>query len=67
MRKCVNGKMIYLGRITAEEGTADFDHQYWEIVTGKRAEVRTSWAASIAAMREIDKWANFSPRYRKDL
>ncbi len=67
VRKCVNGKMIYLGRITAEEGTADFDHQYWEIVSGKRAEVKTSWTALIAAMRETDKWANFSPRYRKDL
>lgn len=67
VRKCVNGKMIYLGRITAEEGAADFDHQYWEIVSGKRAEVKTSWVALIAAMRETDKWANFSPRYRKDL
>lgn len=59
--------MVYLGRITAEEGTADFDHQYWEILSGKRAEVKTSWKALIAAMRETDKWANFSPRYRKDL
>ena len=67
VRKCVNGKMLYLGRITAQEGTADFDHQYWEIVSGKRAEVKTSWTALIAAMRETDKWANFSPRYRKDL
>ena len=67
VRKGVNGKMIYLGRITAEEGTADFDRQYWEIVSGKRAEVKTSWTALIAAMRETDKWANFSPRYRKDL
>ncbi|WP_107496438.1 tyrosine-type recombinase/integrase [Thalassobius sp. I31.1] len=67
VRKCVNGKMIYLGRITAKEGTAEFDHQYWEIVSGKRAEAKTSWTALIAAMRETDKWANFSPRYRKDL
>jgi len=67
VRKGVNGKMIYLGRITAEEGTADFDRQYWEIMSGKRAEVKTSWTALIAAMRETDKWANFSPRYRKDL
>lgn len=59
--------MIYLGRITAEEGTADFDRQYWEIVSGKRAVAKTSWKALIDAMRETDKWANFSPRYRKDL
>lgn len=67
VRKYVNGKILYLGRITAQEGTADFDHQYWEIVSGKRAEVKTSWTALIAAMRETDKWANFSPRYRQDL
>jgi integrase len=63
----VNGKMIYLGRITAEEGTAAFDQQYWEILSGKKANVKTSWAALIDAMRETDKWANYSARYRGDL
>jgi len=53
--------------ITAEQGTAEFDRQYWEILSGKRAEAKTSWTAIIAAMRESDKWASFSPRYRKDL
>lgn len=67
VRKSVNGKMIYLGRITAEEGTAEFDRQYWEILSGKQASVKTSWAALIEAMRETDKWAGFSPRYRSDL
>lgn len=67
VRKYINGKMVYLGRITAEEGTAEFDEQYWEIVSGKKASAKTSWAALIDAMRETDKWANFSPRYRKDL
>ena len=67
VRKYVNGKMIYLGRIKAEEGTAEFDRQYWEIVSGKEAAAKTSWHALINAMRETDKWANFSPRYRKDL
>ncbi|WP_421906772.1 tyrosine-type recombinase/integrase [Mameliella sp.] len=67
VRKYLNGKMVYLGRITAEEGTAEFDRQYWEIVSGKRAAAKTSWGALIDAMRETDKWANFSPRYRKDL
>ncbi|WP_252731357.1 hypothetical protein [Lentibacter algarum] len=38
VRKIVNGKMIYLGRITAEEGTAEFDRQYWEILSGKKSE-----------------------------
>lgn len=59
--------MVYLGRITAAEGTAEFDRQYWEIMSGKRIEAKTSWTAIITAMRESDKWANFSPRYRKDL
>jgi len=67
VRKYMNGKMIYLGRIEAEEGTAEFDRQYWEIVSGKKAAAKTSWDALIEAMRETDKWANFSPRYRKDL
>lgn len=56
-----------LSRITAEEGTAEFDRQYWEILTGKRAEAQRSWSALIALFRESDKWAGFSPRYRKDL
>jgi hypothetical protein len=53
--------------VDAERETAEFDRQYWEILSGKRAETKTSWKAIIAAMRGSDKWANFSPRYRKDL
>lgn len=53
--------------VQAEAGTAEFDRQYWEILTGRRAEAKRSWMALITAMRETDKWANFSPRYRKDL
>jgi len=60
----IKGKLT---RITSEQGTAEFDRQYWEILSGKRAEAKTSWAAIIAAMRQSDKWTNFSPRYRKDL
>ncbi len=56
-----------LFRITAEEGTAEFDRQYWEILTGKRAEAKRSWSALISLFRESDRWAGFSPRYRKDL
>jgi len=67
VRKCVNGKMIYLGRITAEVGTAAFDHQYWEIVSGKSSVSKTSWALLIDEMMQTDKWANYSPRYRADL
>ena len=67
VRKSVNGKMFYLGRITAEEGSAEFDQQYWEIVSGKKAVAKTSWTALIDALRETDKWPSYSARYRSDL
>lgn len=67
VRKTINGKMVYLGRIEAPEGTAEFDRQYWEIRTGKAAVAKRSWSALIDAYRETDKWAGHSPRYRKDL
>ncbi|PCH74989.1 MAG: integrase [Rhodobacteraceae bacterium] len=53
--------------IKAKEGTADFDRQYWEILTGKRVEAKRSWSALIELFRQTDKWAGFSPRYRSDL
>ncbi|MFA5539005.1 MAG: tyrosine-type recombinase/integrase [Gemmobacter sp.] len=57
----------YLGRITATEGTAELDRQYWEIMTGKRAEAKRSWGAAWDILRQSDRWAEKSPRYRKDL
>ena len=60
----IKGKLT---RITAEQGTAEFDTQYWEILSGKRADAKTSWTALIAEMRQSDKWANFSPRSAKTL
>ncbi len=60
----IKGKLT---RIAAQEGTAEFDREYWEILSGKRAASKTSWGALIDALRETDKWAGFSPRYRKDL
>jgi len=53
--------------IKAQEGTAEFDRLYWEILTGKRAEAKRSWSVLIELFRQSDKWANFSPRYRSDL
>ena len=38
-----------LHRIEAAEGTADFDREYWEILTGKRQAAKTSWRALIEA------------------
>lgn len=60
----IKGKLT---RITAEEGTAEFDRQYWEIMSGKKAAAKTSWSALIKDMKKTDKWADFSNRYRKDL
>ncbi len=59
------GKLLV--RMLAPEGTAAFDAQYWEIMTGKRAEAKRSWAALIELHMQSDKWASASPRYRKDL
>jgi integrase len=53
--------------LTAQEGTAEFDRQYWEIMTGKKADAKRSWSALIALFRQSDKWAGFSPRYRSNL
>ena len=53
--------------ISAAVGTPEFDAQYWEILTGKRAEAKRSWAALIDLHRQSDKWAGLSPRYRQDL
>lgn len=60
-----NPKLLIL--MKAPEGTAEFDAQYWEIMTGKRAEAKRSWAALIDLVRQTDEWADLSPRYRKDL
>ncbi len=57
----------YLHRFTAPEGTAEFDRQYWEVMTGKKAEAKRSWSAAIAILRKSDRWAANSARYRKDL
>jgi integrase len=56
-----------LHRIHASEGTPEFDREYWDILTGRKAEAKQSWRALIVLFRESDKWAAFSPRYRRDL
>lgn len=56
-----------LVRMLHPEGTAEFDAQYWEIMTGKRAEAKRSWGALIEFVMQSDEWADLSPRYRKDL
>lgn len=55
-----------LHRISAPEGTADFDRQYWEILTGKRMQSKTSWAALMDDYRKSDRWTGLKPRTRSD-
>lgn len=55
-----------LFRIHAAEGTADFDREYWEILTGKRMQAKTSWRALIADYRTSDRWTGLKPRTRAD-
>ncbi|MDO5528688.1 MAG: hypothetical protein Q4F71_04720 [Paracoccus sp. (in: a-proteobacteria)] len=58
------GKLI--GRITAPDGTPDFDRQYWEFLTGKKATARTSWKALIEDYRRSDHWIGLKSRTRAD-
>lgn len=52
--------------IKAVEGTPGFDQEYWEILTGKRLESKTSWNALIADYRTSDRWSCLMPRTRAD-
>lgn len=56
----------YLHRFTAPEGTAEFDRQYWEVMSGKRAEARTGWTALIASYRKSDRFTGLKSRTRAD-
>lgn len=53
-------------RIKAAAGTPDFDREYWEILTGRRAAARTSFKALIASYRQSDRWTGLKPRTRAD-
>lgn len=55
-----------LVRIHAAEGTADFDREYWDIMTGKKWAAKTSFAALILDYRESDRWTKLKPRTRAD-
>uniref|UniRef100_A4WSA8 Phage integrase family protein n=1 Tax=Cereibacter sphaeroides (strain ATCC 17025 / ATH 2.4.3) TaxID=349102 RepID=A4WSA8_CERS5 len=57
----------YLHRFTAPEGTEEFDRQYWEVMSGKKQEAKRSWGAAIEVLRQSDRWAAKSLRYRQDL
>lgn len=56
----------YLHRFTAPEGTAEFDRQYWEVMSGKRAEAKTGWAALIKSFRAASRFTGLKYRTRVD-
>jgi hypothetical protein len=53
-------------RIEATAGTPDFDREYWEILSGKRAQAKTSWHALMVDYRQSDRWKGLKPRTRAD-
>ena len=53
-------------RILASVGTSDFDREYWEIVTGKRMQAKTSFCALIDDYRQSDRFTCLKPRTRAD-
>lgn len=53
-------------RIEAAEGTPEFDREYWEILSGKRVQAKTSWNALIDDYRTSDRWTGLKPRTRSD-
>ena len=56
----------YVHRFTAPEGTAEFDRQYWEVMTGKTAAAKTGWTALIASYRRADRFTSLKARTRAD-
>tara|TARA_R110002124_G_scaffold143809_3_gene308627 strand:- start:92 stop:1120 length:1029 start_codon:yes stop_codon:yes gene_type:complete len=55
----------YIGRIFAREGTAEFDREYWDILTGRAVEPRTSWRTLIGSYRNSSRWINLKPNTKK--
>lgn len=53
-------------RMIDPEGTEAFDRQYWEILTGKRMQAKTSWNALMDDYRTSDRWTALKPRTRSD-
>lgn len=52
--------------IKAEAGTPEFDRQYWEIMTGDRQRVKTTWSRLIKDYRTSVRWTKLMPRTRAD-
>jgi integrase-like protein len=53
-------------RIHAEPGTQEYDAEYWQILTGRRASLKTSYKKLIENYRKSDRWTDLAPRTRAD-
>ena len=53
-------------RIDAKEGTPEFDRIYWEILTGRKTQAKTSWNALMDDYLTSDRWNRLKPRTRTD-
>jgi len=53
-------------RITAAAETSEFDRQYWEILSGKRAEASKSWTKLITSYSRSNRWSNLKSCTRAD-
>jgi integrase len=52
--------------IKSVPGTPEFDHEYWEVMTGKRLQKQTSWAVLMKDYRCSARWEGLMPRTRLD-
>ena len=53
-------------RITAPEGTAEFDRQYWDILSGQSDFQERTLIALIQSYRTSDRWTSLKARTRSD-
>jgi len=53
-------------RITAPEGTPEFDHQYWDILSGNFGTQERTLIALIESYRRSDRWTSLKARTRSD-
>lgn len=56
----------YLHRFTSPEGTEEFERQYWEVMTGRKAEAKTGWKALVESYRRADRFTGLKSRTRAD-
>lgn len=52
--------------VAGSPGTAEFDRSYWDILSGRKVQAKTSWNALIESYRRSERWLNLKPRTRSD-